>query len=134
MSRRFKAITRVEIQNMSNDELNNALQIALRGEIGEPIDYCRDLNALQMDEKLALDPEQWGAYALEVLDLMELMDEIGKDPTDNTASLVVDSMQNRCGLHDEMSEAYGCYLALTAPARQRAQALLWTLAGDDVNA
>jgi hypothetical protein len=101
-------MTLEEIKALSNDELNRALQIAFRGEVVEPIDYCRDLNAIQADETIVLTPEQWGDYVI-------LIDNcIWKENEEQILSLLGNDAT-------EMAILTG----LIATARQRAECLLY---------
>jgi hypothetical protein len=117
-------MTLEEIKNLSNDEINRALQTALRGEVIEPVDYCRDLNALQADEAF-LTAEQ-RADQIVVL-AVNISIPIESEPP--RAYVAADGpIPSDKALSPELYVKWGIYKALQFTARQRAEALLWVLA------
>ena len=109
-------MTREEVWELTGDQLDYELQVTLRGLYVDPINYTGDLNALQ-EAEATLAPEQWAEYMVVLLEMMPTTPEI------------CESVAKKGNLLS--AYLHGMWLALTAPARLRAEALLLTLLGSN---
>jgi hypothetical protein len=110
-----------QAQALSDKELNYTLQLLIKGEAIDPIDYCNDLNALQAAEGMVLMPELWVEYG-ELLASYMTPTELG----DKILDIIFDDYEE---MTKEMSLSIAVagsiiFSTLTLPARQRAEALL----------